>query len=128
MRHLLEIDIPAAFRRGKSVEQFLGHSPVDPAYIRHVELRPKDSSVEVWVYDVEDVGSEEYSDFHDFPYLEPDGPDNPVATFQDAKAAIQYASSSLAADPERWVNLDVGESEYLDYIRAGRPTGWPVAA
>ena len=128
MRHLLAIDIPAAFRRGKSVEQFLGRSPADAGYIRHVELRPSNDSVEVWVYDVEDIGSEECIDLYDFPYLEPDGPDDPVATFSGPQAAVEYARASLATDDARWVNVGVAESEYLDYIRAGRPSRWPVAA
>ena len=128
MRHLLANDIPAAFRRGKSVEQFLGRSPADAGYIRHVELRPSNESIEVWVYDVEDIGSEEYLDLYDFPYLEPDGPDGPVATFPGPQTAVKYASTSLATDHARWVNPGVAQSEYLDYIRAGRPSRWPVAA
>lgn len=128
MRHLLSIDIPMTFRRGKSVEQFLGRSPTDAGYIRHVELRPSSGLIEIWVYDVEDIGSEEYTDLYDFPYLEPDGPDAPVASFPDPQSAVDYASRALAADATRWVNLGVAQDEYLDYIRAGRPTRWPVAA
>ncbi|MCC8527279.1 hypothetical protein P2C08_09820 [Xanthomonas perforans] len=74
MRHLLPIDIPATLRRSTSVEQFLGKSPVDAAYVRHVELRPANDCIEVWMYDVEDIGSEDSSDLHDFAYFEPDGP------------------------------------------------------
>ncbi|RYE72896.1 MAG: hypothetical protein EOO81_02180 [Oxalobacteraceae bacterium] len=65
---------------------------------------------------------------YDFPYLEPDGPDGPVATFPNAQMAVAYADAALAADPARWVNLGVAQSEYLDYIRAGKPSRWPVAA
>ena len=128
MRHLLPIDIPATFRRGTSVEQFLGRSPIDAGHIRHIELRPSDGLIEIWVYDVEDIGSEDYLDIYDFPYLEPVGPETPVATFPDPQAAVAYANASLATDPARWVNLGVAQSEYLDYIRAGRPSRWPVAA
>lgn len=121
MRHLLAIDIPASLRRGKSVEQFLGRSPADADCIRYVELRPSNGLIEIWVYDVEDIGGEEYFDLYDFPNLEPDGPDSPVATFKEPQAAVVYASASLTADLTRWVNLGVAQSEYLDYIRAGRP-------
>lgn len=126
MRYLLAIDLPAAMRRGVSVEQFLGRSPLDAECIRHVELRPSDGVVEVWVFDVEDLGDEQWCDIYGFPYLEPDGPDGPVAVFHEAHAAAQYASTTLAADPARWVNLGVGASEYIDYMRAGRPLRWPV--
>lgn len=124
MRYLSTIDIPAALRRGRSVEQFLGRSPEDSDCIRHVELRPAEGKVEVWVYDVEDLGSQERSDLYAFPYMEPEGPQAPVATFDDAMGAVSYASASLAADPSRWVNRGVVESEYGDYLRAGRPDPW----
>ena len=128
MRYLPAIDIPATLRRGNSVEQFLGRSSVDAGHIRYLELRPSDGLIEVWAYDVEDIGDQEHLDLHDFPYLEPDGPDGPVAAFPDPQAAVSYASASLAASPARWVNVGVAQSEYLDYIRAGRPFRWPVAA
>lgn len=106
----------------------MGCSPADPACIRHIEICPAGEQVELWVYDVEDVGSEEDSDFYDFPYLEPDGPTAPVATFADTQSAVDFASATLGASPARWVNSGVAESEYLDYIRAGRPPEWPVAS
>lgn len=127
MRHLLTTDVQDSLRRGSSVEQFLGQA-AEPGCLRHVELRPSDGLIEVWIYDVEDIGSEDYLDLYAFPWLEPDGPDGPVATFQDPQAAIIYASVHLAADPARWVNVGVAQSEYLDYIRAGKPFRWPVAA
>lgn len=81
------------------------------------------------MYDVEDVGSEDYADMYDFAYFEPDGPCAPAAIFADAAAAaaVTYASTFLAADPTRWTNLGIAQSEHLDYIRAGRPSRWPVA-
>ncbi|MCS3748352.1 hypothetical protein FHY18_003985 [Xanthomonas arboricola] len=127
MRHLLPVDIPATLRRNTSVEQFLGKSPVDATYIRHIELRPANDSIEVWIHDVEDIGSQDHSDLYDFMSFDPDGPDAPAAIFADAASAVTYASTSLAADPTRWTNLGIAESEYLDYIRAGRPARWPAA-
>ncbi|MFC0153371.1 hypothetical protein ACFFJ4_06895 [Xanthomonas dyei] len=128
MRHLPILDIPATFRRGKSVEQFLGRSPLHPDYIRHIELRPVDGSVQIWVYDVQDIGREQYTDLYDFPYLAPEDLDAAAATFQAPNEAIAYAETSLVAHPHRWVNLGVAESEYLEYIRAGRPAVWPEMA
>jgi len=125
MRHLQSIDIPATFRRGRPVEQFLGRSPTAPNFIRHIELRPARDAVEVWVFDVEDIGSEGRPDLYDLPYLEPDGPHGPVATFHDPQAAVLYAQAALGADPARWVNLGVAASDYVDFMRAGRPLQWP---
>ncbi|WP_369941256.1 hypothetical protein [Xanthomonas medicagonis] len=64
---------------------------------------------------------------YDFPSLEPDGPDAPAATFADPQDALAYARAALAADPGRWVNEGVAQSDYLDYLRAGRPGKWPHA-
>ncbi|MBB4595366.1 hypothetical protein [Xanthomonas cannabis] len=128
MRHLLPIDIPATLRRNKPVEQFLGRSPVDPTYIRHIELRPANDSIELWIHDVEDLGSEGYSDLYDFPHFEPDEQHAPAAVVPDAAAAVAYARTRLAADPDRWTNVGIAESDYLDYIRAGRPSCWPVVS
>lgn len=110
------------------MEQFLGRSDEGSACIRHVELRPRESAIQVWVHDVEDIGSEDYLDLYDFPYLEPDGPDAPLATFADPRDALAYAHAALAADPGRWVNAGVAASDYLDFIRAGRPAEWPPAS
>ena len=128
MRHLPATDIQSTLRRGKSVEQFMGRSPANPNYIRHIELRPSSDLVEVWVYDVEDQGSEEWLDLYDFNELEKGEADLPAAAFEDADAAIAHAQEALSANPSRWVNLGIAQSEYLDYIRSGRPNGWPAAA
>lgn len=109
------------------MEQFLGRSGEDSACIRHVVLRPCAGAIQIWVYDVEDIGSEEYLDLYDFPYLEPDGPEAPVATCADPQDALAHAQAALGADPGRWVNEGLAQSEYLDYIRAGRPRKWPHA-
>ncbi len=109
------------------MEQFIGRSPADSACIRYIEIRPAKQQLEIWVFDIEDVGSEEDSDLHEFPCFEPDGPIEPVATFADPQSAVALAAKTLGASPERWVNSGVAESEYLDYIRAGRPPQWPVS-
>jgi hypothetical protein len=130
MRHLAKEDIASTLRRGKSVEQFLGRNPEDEtgAQVRWVELRPAKNFIEAWVYDVDDVGDENQSDIYDFPFLDPDGPVAPAASFSDALAAAAYASEHWAAHPDRWVNQGVIADEYLDYIRSGRPAKWPSAA
>lgn len=110
------------------MEQFLGRSGQGKGCIRHIELRPCKGAIQIWVHDVEDIGSEHALDLYDFPYLEPDGPEAPVATFADPQVALAYAHAALAADTGRWVNEGVAESEYLDYIRAGRPAEWPHAS
>nr|CAP48879.1 putative integron gene cassette protein [uncultured bacterium] len=122
MRNILAIDIPAILRRGKSVEQFIGRSPDFAGHIRIIELRPSQESIEVWVYDFEDIGTENFLDLYEFPFADQDRADNPAATFSNPESALSFAAESFAADSARWVNSGVSESEYLDYIRAGRPS------
>ncbi|WP_230079275.1 hypothetical protein [Xanthomonas oryzae] len=122
----MPIYIPATFRRNKSVEQFLGKSPIDARYIRHTELRPRHGAVEVWVCDVEDVGYENFADLYALSSTDPDELDVSAAVFPDAASAVSYASEFLAADPDRWTNLGIAESDYLDHLRAGRPAHWPL--
>ena len=124
MRHLPAGEVSATLRRGKPVEQFLGRSPIHPAYIRYVEMRPVSSTIEVWLSDVEDIGTSEHLDLYGFPQLDPNLAEEPDATFQDPRAAIAYAASSLQTDNARWVNQFVAQDEYLDYIQQGRPQVW----
>jgi len=126
MRYLDDDYISSALNRGKSVEQFLGKSPENPAYIRHVELRPKHDAIELWIYDLEDIGSEDFLDFYDFPILNEDDDEAPVATFEDTEAALSFAQEKVGAQKTRWTNALIGQSEYLDYIRADRPDRWPL--
>lgn len=120
MRYLGERDVLATLKRDKSIEQFLGPTPGYAGYLRHIELRPGPQGFEVWVFDVEDVGSADYLDIYSFPYLEPYGPEAPLATFPEAMQAVEHASTQLSAALSRWVNQGVAQSEYEDFILRGR--------
>lgn len=94
-------------------------------YVRYAELRPVKSSIELWVFDIEDIGHEEYLDIYDFPYLESTEPLGPMSALHDASAAMADASQRLGADASRWTNQGVAQSDYGDFIRLGRPARWP---
>ena len=49
----------------------------------------------------------------------------PVFKSQSVPSALAYAHTQFGAKPDRWVNQFVIQSEYEDYIRAGRPLTWP---
>jgi hypothetical protein len=91
-------------------------------------LRPTRGVIELWVYDAEDIGDEEFLDLYDFPTLTDEDDEGPVATFDDVEAALALAQEKIGADRTRWTNALIGQSEYLDYIRAGRPDRWPLEA
>jgi len=116
MRHLFESDVPSTLRRARSVEQFIGVTPGHAGYVRFVELRPVDGGVEVWVFDVKDLGNADYLDLYSFPYLEAYGPEKPLATLPGPREAMEHAHAWLSACPLRWVNAGVVDSEYEDFL------------
>ena len=111
MRHLPSSEIESVVRRGKSVEQFLGKGH-DGRTLRWVELRPSKEVVEVWVFEVEDVGSIDYLDLYSFPEV--------GASFEEPLArlpfteAIEWCERNLSASPMRWVNQGVVQDEYAE--------------
>ena len=128
MRHLDAAAVIATLKRGRSVESFLGSVPGSKALsVRYVELRPASQAVEVWVHDLEDRGSEEFTDLVEFPRLDGEDPDAPNARFNKAEEALAYAEKKLGAAPNRWTNAGVCHDDYADFVRAGRPIKWPVA-
>ena len=129
MRFLIRAYQESTLRRGRAIEQFIGRTAeVDPAIITLIEIRPKDGACQVWVHERWDVGDEGFVDVGEFPYTDPDGPDAPHATFDSPAAAIEYAESVLGASGSRWTNDGLSESEYLDFVRLGRPAKWPPDA
>jgi hypothetical protein len=126
MRYVAASFIEGAFRRGKSLEQFLGGHVVNgERRIRWVELRPiKSGRIEVWLFDVPDLGVETvdiYGFGSDF-----ESPDTPVAICDAPADALNFARAHLSAAFDRWVNQGVAQSEFADFVAAGRPAGWPA--
>lgn len=126
MRFLVRAYQESTLRRGYAIEQFLGcTSEGDPTVITMIELRPKDGAFQVWVHEHWDIGDETFIEVAEFPYTDPDGPDGPHATFDSPVGAIEYSEAVLGAIGSRWTNEGVSESEYLDFVRLGRPDKWP---
>jgi hypothetical protein len=119
MRYVSSAFQESTLRRGKSLEQFLGGA------MRHgertiswVELRPASDGIEVWYFEVPDVGSAEFTDVYEFGV---DDIESPLATFSSPAQALHYARTQLGASAERWVNVTVVGDEYAAFVRAGRP-------
>lgn len=105
--------------------------------MRYVEVRPTKTSYEVYLHAVEDAGSVGFLDLGEFPPLDPD--DEAVefgrllGTTEDALTALIAAERRTGAERGRWVNENVVQDEYGDFVRAGRPPDaspdgrpWPV--
>jgi len=105
MRYLLPDEIDSALRRGKSVEHFLG-SGKTPGSISWVELRPTQEGLELWFFEVEDVGDSIYTDIYTFPDTG-DSSENPVAVFTSAASAVESAQQLYGVPPDQWLNQAV---------------------
>ena len=123
MRFLQGTFIEGSLERGASIEQFLGGGVLnDQRIIRWIEIRPTRSQYEVWLFQVADLGSLDQLDLYEFGT---DDIEAPAFKGQSAREALAFAHAQLGATPERWVNKSVVQSEYEDFIRAGRPLIWP---
>ncbi|MFC5674638.1 hypothetical protein [Streptomyces incanus] len=138
MRYLVEPFIVGALRRGRSVEQFLGPvgSPDRPG-LRYAEVRAVRTSFEVYVHIVEDVGHETFLDLDEFPPFDQDAEEEEfgrlLGSTEEPQGALVLAEECTGAVRGRWVNQGVVQDEYLDFVRAGRPSGtspdghaWPA--
>ncbi|MFB7715672.1 hypothetical protein [Streptomyces sp. NPDC056105] len=128
MRYLAESFILGALRRSCSVEQFLGPcGSAERPGVSYLEVRPTRTSFEVYLHRVEDIGSERFLDVSEFPPLDPDDETEEFGTLlgmaEDPLAALIIAEDRTGAERGRWVNQNVIEEEYGDFVRAGRPSG-----
>ncbi|MFE7670797.1 hypothetical protein ACFU5N_01105 [Streptomyces albidoflavus] len=93
--------------------------------MRYVEVRPARAFYEVYLHAVEDVGSESFLDLGEFPPLYPDEEADEFGRFlgmtEDPLAALIIAEDHTGAERGRWVNENVVQDEYGDFVRAGRP-------
>ena len=110
MRYLLHDEIASALARGKSVEQFLGPGR-EANTIHWLEVRPTDDQIELWSFEVEDVGNSEYIDLYSFPESDPPN-DAPAGRAETPSAAIELAQSLFAASPNCWLNQGVIQDLY----------------
>ncbi|MFD9727370.1 hypothetical protein [Streptomyces sp. NPDC059072] len=83
------------------------------------------TAYEVYLHTVEDAGSESFLDLGEFPPLDPDDGDDEFGRLlgiaEDPLAALIAAEQCSGAERGRWVNENVVQDEYGDFVRAGRP-------
>lgn len=95
--------------------------------MRYVEVRATKGRFEVYLHAVEDVGSESFLDMGEFPPFDPDDEAGEfgqlVGMAEDPLAALVVAEQRIGAVRGRWVNENVVQDEYGDFVRAGRPSG-----
>jgi hypothetical protein len=126
VRYLTERFAVGALRRGLPIEQFLGPVMVEERRgVRWVTLDPVVVGIAVTEHAAEEVDREGFADLDNFPplYLEEDRAWGwVVATAPDAESALQIAHELTGAVDDRWVNLGLAGQDYLDFVKAGRPS------
>jgi hypothetical protein len=94
--------------------------------VRYVEVRATKGPFAVYLHTVEDVGSEGFLDLGEFPPFDPDDEAGEFGEFlgraEDPLAALVVAERRTGAVRGRWVNVNVVQDEYGDFVRAGRPS------
>ena len=112
--------------RGCSIEQSLGRAGDEGAVgIQWVEIVPSGAGYRIVLHVCCDVGGEDFCDLVEFPPLEEgdeEGFGKLVAVAPDARQALSAAGAVAGAAADRWVNQGMAGDEYLDYVRAGRPS------
>lgn len=106
--------------------------------MRYVEVRATKGPFEVYLHTVEDVGSESSLDLGEFPPFDSDDEAGEfgrlLGAAEEPLAAVVVAEERTGATRSRWVNENVVQDEYSDFVRAGRHWGasvdgrpWPNA-
>ncbi|MEG2806025.1 hypothetical protein [Stenotrophomonas sp.] len=115
MRHLIEFDVKANLRNGRTVEQLLpGRIEAGETIIRHLSIhRTREGEWMVEVYEVYDDGPD-FMDLYEFSSVDPDMPAGEEPTFASVEDALAYCSEQLGARPDRYVNLGLVSEEYRD--------------
>lgn len=122
MRHVGVAFQESTLRRGKSLEQFLGGGyNGSERTVKWVELRPVLQGIEVWRFEVPDLGDLGFTDIYEFGSNDTD---EPIAVVGSPGEALALAHSQLGASQECWVNVTVVGDEYFDYVSAGRVQNW----
>src|SRR6478609_8827942 len=115
MPFLTPAEIDAALRHNKPLEQFRGRVPGSDDAVRWLELRPKFNGIELWVFDVDDVGTADHTDVQTFPPRNGSLPTFPVAVIADGKAAQDYAGKQFAAANNCWRAPGHMAAEYAEF-------------
>lgn len=106
----------SVLRRLAPLQQFRGRVPGARDAVRWLELRPKFNGIELWVFDVDDVGTADHVDIAAFPPTSGSPPAFPVSMVGAAAAAFDYAQSQFGALAGAW--REPGQAGRLCRVRA----------
>jgi hypothetical protein len=124
MSFLSAADAIVALRRDQPLQQFRGRVPGSRDTVRWLEIRPKFNGAELWVFDVEDVGTADHVDITSFPPASGSAPSFPVSVQATGRAAIDYAQAQFGAVAGAWREPGAMAVDYAEFVRRQRPSVW----
>ena len=124
MPFLSATDSLAVLRRLQPLQQFRGRVPGSRDSVRWLELHPKFNGIELWVFDVDDVGTVDHVDVATFPPTSGHAPSFPVSIQATARDAMVYAQSQFGALADAWNEPGNLSAVYSQFVRAQRPSTW----
>ncbi len=93
--------------------------------MRYAEIRPVGTAFEVYVHAIED-GHDTIVDLYELPPFDQDTDEEDfgrlLASTDGPQDALDLAEEYTGASRGRWVNQGIAQDEYLDFVRAGRPS------
>jgi hypothetical protein len=117
-RYLTSNGLERALAAGRNVEQWLGvRREAETRVLRWLAIEHRrDGRILVRVREVWDEGGAHLIDVYEFTSCDPENPEGVEHVFGSATEALEFATSELGADPERFVNEGIVQFEYQDSL------------
>ena len=116
--YLMDEQIRARLRLGKSVEQWLGVvQEADYTILRWLSIdKESDESYSVVYFESFDEGNEDFLDIYAFSLVDPDEPFGVIHTFSSVADALEFAEATYKASPHKYTAAGMIQEEYRYYI------------
>lgn len=117
-RYLTRNGLERALAAGRNVEQWLGERREgDGRVLQWLSIEHgKDGRVVVRVCEVWDNGGPEFLDVYEFTSYDAEHEFGVEHPFEDAESALRFATSTLGADLDHFVNEGIIQFEYQDSL------------
>ncbi|WP_147430562.1 hypothetical protein [Sphingobacterium puteale] len=102
--YLMDEQIRARLRLGKSVEQWLGVvQEADYTILRWLSIdKESDESYSVVYFESFDEGNKDFLDIYAFSLVDPDEPFGVIHTFSSVADALEFAEATYKASPHKY--------------------------
>jgi len=118
-RYLTPNGLERSLAAGRTVEQWLGvRREGDLRVLKWLSIeRERNGSTTLRVCEVLDDGHPGFFDVYEFTPYDADAEFGTTQTFAAPDEALEYATSMLAAKPDRFMGEGLVQEEYADYLK-----------